>query len=81
MADNVYYSKNCPAKMQDGRFLTDWNPRTLVDSVGMAQTNSTSEHDYRKKLQSSAESIIHNLQTVYVTQHTCHCSEPCKLNS
>lgn len=70
--DNVYYDKGCPAKMQDGREFTDHHTHDMLDKFYSQNLNASSEHDYRRKLQSNGLNIIKQNLGFYLSK-TCDC--------
>lgn len=71
--DNVYFDKGCPAKMQDGRQFTDYHTNKFLDNFYLSSLSATSEHDYRRKLQSNGLNIIRENLELYLSK-TCDCS-------
>jgi len=79
MSDNHYYAFNCPAKMSDGRFLTNYHENNENENFYQSVFQSTSEHDYRKKLQTYGDHIIKGTLYYQVNANTCKCNnEPCR---
>lgn len=59
MSDN--YNKNCPAKMSDGRFITDYKNSKYRD-LYISHINGMKSHtEYRNFLSGNAEKIISNI--------------------
>ena len=56
--DNFY--KNTPAKMSDGRFLTDYRSSNVRELNNMYVNNVTNSNNYRRLLQLNGEKFIDN---------------------
>jgi hypothetical protein len=78
--DNLYFKFNCPPKMQDSRFITDYNHRDTLEDFYQSVLHSKSEHDYRKKLQENGEHIITGTLVYQMKNGLCNCQDKtCKL--
>ena len=81
MGDNVYHVYGCPPKMQDGRHLTDYQPKDSLDEYYQHALGAADEHDYRAKLQAKAEDIIRDSMLTQIKANTCKCSgAPCQIS-
>lgn len=56
--DNIY--KECPAKMSDGRFLSDYRTSNTRNQYNKAINGIVREDEYRLFLQKNAQQIIDN---------------------
>jgi len=61
--DNIYikmdnFFKGCPARMEDGRFLTDYRQADTREQYIRTINGITRDDDYRMFLQGNGESII-----------------------
>tara|TARA_B100000780_G_scaffold117853_1_gene82684 strand:- start:63 stop:485 length:423 start_codon:yes stop_codon:yes gene_type:complete len=59
-SDNIHF--NFPAIMDDGRNYSNYEPGASLDNKLKEDANITNNTDYRKYLQSNADSIIKNNQ-------------------
>lgn len=81
MSDNIYFKSNCPAKMSDGRLITDYHHREVTEDFYKSVLQARNEHDYRRKLQSNGENIIQGTLYYQMKKNTCDCgSKPCEIN-
>lgn len=62
------FRKNCPARMNDSRFLTDHRTPTMREQHNMRQNNIVDDHDNRLHLQKNAVSIMN---AEYASIATC----------
>ena len=70
MTDNY---KGFPARMADGRFMTNWAPSCLANKIMQGEMNSS---DYRMHLMRSADTIFENIKKVNEEEYGCStCSE------
>ena len=78
--DNIYYKFKCPAKTNNERNLRDYHTKVVLDEYYMSVLNSKNEHDYRKKLQQSADKIIDGNFNYLIENAQCRCfGKPCAL--
>ena len=78
--DNIYYQFKCPAKTNNERNLRDYHTKVVLDEYYMSVLNSKNEHDYRKKLQESADKIIDGNFKYLIENAQCRCSgKPCAI--
>jgi hypothetical protein len=56
--NNVPKYNQCPPRMEDGRFFTDYRPRCVVDSSIRSQNNINNNFDYRMFLVNNGEKMI-----------------------
>ena len=56
--DNRYSAYDCPALMQDGRFITNYLDSRVFDQFIRLSNKLESVHDYRFFLQNNAETIM-----------------------
>jgi len=59
-SNNIHF--NFPAFMNDGRNFSNYEPGTVLDNAIKKKENITNNSDYRKYLQTNADSIIKNNQ-------------------
>lgn len=79
--DNVYFSLGCPPKMQDGRYITDYQPKDTLDEYYQRTLAATDEHDYRLKLQQKGTQLLRDVVLTQVKSNTCKCNgNPCEIN-
>ncbi len=67
--DNFY--RNCPAKMSDGRFLTNYKTATSYNELIKFANNITRDDDYRLFLQTNATKIMDNEWVKMRNQESC----------
>ena len=80
MSNNLYFQFNCPPNMNDTRFMTEYHPKDTLEDFYESVLQSTSEHDYRKKLQNNGEKIMAGTLYFQLKNNTCSCaSAPCKI--
>jgi len=80
MSDNLYFQYKCPPKMNDSRFITEYHPRDTLEDFYQSVLSSSTEHDYRKKLQNNGEKIMVGTLYFQTKNNTCACSGlPCTI--
>jgi len=80
MGDNIYYKFNCPAKMSDGRFLTEYHHHDIVENFYQSILQSKNEHDYRRLLQANGVNISQGTLLYQTKTNTCNCGyKPCEI--
>jgi hypothetical protein len=78
--DNLFFKSNCPPKMQDSRFITDYNPSDTLEDFYQSVLKTNTEHDYRKKLQENGENIITGTLVYQMKNNLCNCEgHTCKI--
>lgn len=70
MSDN--YWKGCPAKMSDGRFLSDYRSATVREQYNKSINAIARDDEYRLFLQQNAKSIMDNEWNTYRRTQSCH---------
>lgn len=71
--DNFF--KNCPAKMEDGRHITDYRTATRREETNKYLNNLIRNDDYRLFLQKNANTIIQNEWTNLKQSASCRVNE------
>ncbi len=69
MSDN--FNKNCPAKMSDGRFLTDYKNSKYSEMYISHINGITSHSEYRNFLTKNAEQIMNKINEYHASTDTC----------
>jgi hypothetical protein len=69
--NNVPKYNQCPPRMEDGRFFTDYRPRCVVDSTIRSQNNIQNNFDYRMFLINNGEKMIQNFRVEAVKKNKC----------
>ena len=75
--DNRYYKYNCPALMNDGRFLTSYVRGRVFDQYIRNVNNINTGNDYKNYLQENGDSILNNLKAFYRQAETCKVEGQC----
>jgi hypothetical protein len=57
MSDNRYFSYNCPALMQDGRFITNYTQRRTFDQYIRSMNKIDTAQDYKYFLQMNGDNL------------------------
>ena len=71
-------NKNCPARMSDGRSMTDYRPSTFVDDMIRADNNISNSLQYRVFLQQNADAIMDKQRGIACLQNCCG---PCPITT
>lgn len=69
--DNRYYQQGCPARMHDGRFITNYNRLSIFEQYIKNINNISSAQDYKKFLQKNGDILINNERAYYNKRNTC----------
>jgi hypothetical protein len=69
--DNRYFKYNCPALMNDGRFLTNYTRSSTFDQFIRNENNINSAQDYKNYLQQNGEVIMNNVKAYLNETNTC----------
>jgi hypothetical protein len=69
--DNRYYAYDCPALMQDGRFLTNYLPRQTLNQFIRRTNNIETSEDYRHFLQNNGDVIANRERSFLQQANTC----------
>jgi hypothetical protein len=69
------YWKECPAKMNDGRLLTDYRTAVRREEYVKYINNIVRDDEYRLFLQANSEAIIDNEWKYYKKDKTCDVNE------
>lgn len=77
MGDNRYFSNNCPALMQDGRFITNYTRQRVVDQYIRGVNNIISAQDYKDFLQINSETIINRERAFNDENNVCKIDGRC----
>ena len=67
--DNFY--QNCPAKMNDGRFLTDYRTANTREQYIKSINGIINTNQYRTFLMTNSENIMDNEWTQITAQNSC----------
>ena len=71
MSDNRYFSYNCPALMQDARFITNYTRQRVVDQYIRTVNNLESAQDYKDFLQTNGDVIINRERSYNDENNLC----------
>ena len=76
--DNRYFKNGCPPLMQDGRFITNYFDKRVLDQQIRQLNNINNSYNYKSFLQNNAEQIINNDRNVHNQIYTCNtnCQTP-----
>ena len=77
MSDNRYFSYNCPALMQDGRFITNYTQRRTFDQYIRGMNKIDSAQDYKDFLQMNGDSILNKERTYNEDNFICKKDDKC----
>ena len=75
--DNRYYKYNCPALMNDGRFLTSYVRSRVFDQYIKNINNVQNSQEYRHFLQNNGDQILNNLKGYLRETNTCKIEGKC----
>ena len=75
--DNRYWSNECPALMQDGRFITNYIRSNVFEQLIKNTNGIESVHDYRLFLQKNGDSILNREREILVKINTCDVNGKC----
>ena len=67
--DNFY--KNCPPRMEDARFLTDWRPSNVREQYIRNINGFVRTDEFRSFLQQNGDKIMDNEWRVLKEQNSC----------
>ena len=54
------FRHNCPPRMEDGRFLSDWRPANTREQFNKAMNGFTNDNEFRVFMQQNGEKIMDN---------------------
>jgi len=77
MSDNRYFSHNCPALMQDGRFITNYTRQRVIDQYIRDINNIESAQDYKDFLQNNGDTIINRERAYNDENNVCRNDGKC----
>jgi len=77
MADNRYFSYNCPALMEDGRFVTNYTRQRVFDQYIRGINNINSAQDYKNFLQINGDTIINRERAYNDDKNMCKMEQNC----
>jgi hypothetical protein len=69
--DNRYFNHGCPALMNDGRFITNYNRFPIFEQYIKNINNISSVHEYKKFLQQNGDLILNNERAYFNKINTC----------
>lgn len=75
--DNRYYNYNCPALMNDGRFINNYVRSSTFDQYVRNVNNINSANEYRHYLQNNGHEIINNIKGYLHQNNTCSVQGKC----
>ncbi len=75
MSNNVYYQ--CPAKMEDGRFITRYESSNELTGAIQKMNHIQSSNQFRTFLQSNTDSLIANERDYLASNWSCHPKAAC----
>lgn len=73
--DNKYWLNNCPAKMSDGRFITDYTNAKVMNQEIKRINGIKSVHEYRHFLQKNRDKIAKNQEQYLQDNFSCKKNE------
>jgi hypothetical protein len=71
MSDNRYFNYGCPPLMQDGRFLTSYIRRRIVDQFIRNVNEIDQAQEYRLFLQTHGDEIMNRERAFLHKTNTC----------
>ena len=75
--DNRYFQYNCPALMQDARFVTNYLPKRDIEQYIRNINKIVSAQDYKLFLQKNGD-VIQNRERAYLQKvNTCSINGAC----
>ena len=77
MSDNRYFSYDCPALMQDARFITNYNRQRTKDQYIRGMNNIVSAQDYKDFLQQNGDNIINRERAYNEENYICKIDGKC----
>lgn len=77
MSDNRYFSYDCPALMQDGRFITNYTQRRTFDQYIRGVNKIESAQEYKDFLQRNGEIIINKERAYNEENNVCKINGKC----
>ena len=72
--DNRYFTVGCPAKMSDGRILTDYQTGSVRNEFFSSIVQPKDEYEYKDIIQRNGENIIRETMNMLVKKNTCKCN-------
>ena len=77
MSDNRYFSYECPALMQDGRFITNYLRQRVFDQYIRGINNINTAQDYKDFLQLNGDTIINRERAYNESENVCKIDSRC----
>ena len=77
MGDNRYFSYDCPALMQDGRFITNYHRQRVFDQYIRGINKIDSAQDYKMFLQNNGDTIINRERAYNDNNNVCKIEGKC----
>jgi len=77
MSDNRYFSYDCPALMQDARFVTNYAQRRTVDQYIRIINKIESAQDYKDFLQKNGDDLINKERAYNEDNYICKIDGKC----
>jgi hypothetical protein len=76
--DNRYFTYECPPLMNDGRFITTYYDKRILDQHVKQLNKIDNSYDYKKFLQDNTNTIINNDRNIHNQVYTCttNCKTP-----
>jgi hypothetical protein len=65
------FHKECPARMEDGRFLTDYRSSNTREQYNKAVNGIVNDHEMRTFLQQNGEKIMDVEWNLFKTKNSC----------
>jgi len=81
MSNNQYFTYNCPALMEDGRFLTNYTRSRRFDQEIRNINNIDSAQDYKDFLQKNTETILAKEREYNIINNKCNFGQICPPSS
>jgi hypothetical protein len=75
--DNRYHNYNCPAIMNDGRFLTSHVRSSTMDQYIRSINGINTGHEFRHFLQENGSTLINNIKGYHRQNSTCNVNGQC----
>jgi hypothetical protein len=77
MSNNRYFSYDCPALMQDGRFITNYIRQRTFDQYIRGINNIDSAQDYKDFLQQNGDTIMNRERAYNDEKNICKIDGKC----
>jgi hypothetical protein len=72
--DNRYFNNGCPPLMQDGRFITNYSFKRILDQEIRSINKINNSYDYKHFLQTYGNQIMDKERNILQQLNTCSVS-------